>query len=108
MNAPTRRIALRAIAAIAILASANALAHSYAGQFEWAVHHRLTGWQAKSRFSSGWRDQIPLMQTPRRRGSGRRPTAQSAIGRCPLLMERLLLQPGPHLVWALTVPAFWP
>jgi len=48
MNARTRRAALYAIAAIAILASANALAHSYAGLYEWAVHHRLTGWQAKS------------------------------------------------------------
>ena len=36
------------IAVIAILASANALAHSYAGLYDWAVHHRLTGWQAKS------------------------------------------------------------
>jgi hypothetical protein len=41
-------LALYAIGAIAILASANALAHSYAGLYEWAVHHRLTGWQAKS------------------------------------------------------------
>ena len=48
MNARTRRVALYAIAAIAILASANALAHSYAGLYEWAVHHRLAGWQAKS------------------------------------------------------------
>ena len=32
----------------AILASANALAHSYAGLYDWAVHHRLTGWQAMS------------------------------------------------------------
>ena len=48
MNARSRRVALYTIAAIAILASANALAHSYAGLYEWAVHHRLTGWQAKS------------------------------------------------------------
>jgi hypothetical protein len=41
-------VALYAIAAIAILASANALAHSYAGLYDWAVHHRLTGWQAMS------------------------------------------------------------
>lgn len=33
---------------IAILASANALAHSYAGLYDWAIHHRLTGWQAMS------------------------------------------------------------
>ena len=48
MNPRTRRAALYAIGAIAILASANALAHSYAGLYEWALHHRLTGWQAKS------------------------------------------------------------
>ena len=48
MNSRTRRVALYAIAGIAILASANALAHSYAGLFDWAVHHRLSGWQAMS------------------------------------------------------------
>jgi hypothetical protein len=48
MNPRTRRVALYAIAAIAIAASGNALAHSYAGLFGWAVHHRLTGWQAMS------------------------------------------------------------
>jgi hypothetical protein len=48
MNPKTRRVALYAIAAIAIVASANALAHSYAGLYAWAVHHRLTGWQAMS------------------------------------------------------------
>ncbi len=48
MNSGTRRVALYAIAGIAILASANALAHSYAGLFDWAAHHRLSGWQAKS------------------------------------------------------------
>ena len=48
MNPRTRRAALYAIGAIAILASANALAHSYAGLYDWAIHHRLTGWQAKS------------------------------------------------------------
>jgi hypothetical protein len=48
VNPRTRRLALYAIGAIAILASANALAHSYAGLYDWAVHHRLTGWQAKS------------------------------------------------------------
>jgi hypothetical protein len=48
VNPRTRRVALYAIAAIAILASANALAHSYAGLYDWAVHHRLTGWQAMS------------------------------------------------------------
>jgi hypothetical protein len=48
VNPRTRRAALYAIGVIAILASANALAHSYAGLYEWAVHHRLSGWQAKS------------------------------------------------------------
>jgi hypothetical protein len=48
MNPRTRRAALYAIGVIAMLASANALAHSYAGLYEWAVHHRLAGWQAKS------------------------------------------------------------
>jgi hypothetical protein len=48
VNARTRRAALYAIGTIAILASANALAHSYAGLYDWAVHHRLGGWQAMS------------------------------------------------------------
>jgi hypothetical protein len=48
VNPRTRRAALYAIGVIAILASANALAHSYAGLYDWAVHHRLTGWQAMS------------------------------------------------------------
>ena len=37
MNPRTRRAALYAIAVIAMLASANALAHSYAGLYAWAV-----------------------------------------------------------------------
>ncbi len=48
MTVRTRRAALYAIGAIAILASVNALAHSYAGLYGWAVDHRLSGWQAKS------------------------------------------------------------
>jgi hypothetical protein len=48
MNPHTRKAALYAIAVMAILASANALAHSYAGLYDWAIHHRLTGWQAMS------------------------------------------------------------
>jgi hypothetical protein len=48
VNFRTRRAALYAIGVIAILASANALAHSYAGLYDWAIHHRLTGWQAMS------------------------------------------------------------
>ena len=48
MNPRTRRAALYAIGLIAILASLNALAHSYAGLYDWAIHHRLSGWQAMS------------------------------------------------------------
>ena len=48
MNPRSRKAALYAIGAIAIAASVNALAHSYAGLYDWAVHHRLTGWQAMS------------------------------------------------------------
>jgi hypothetical protein len=48
MNPRSRRAALYAIGLIAILASVNALAHSYAGLYDWAVHHRLGGWQAMS------------------------------------------------------------
>src|SRR5450755_2992090 len=48
MNPRTRKAALYVIGAIAILASINALAHSYAGLYDWAIHHRLGGWQAKS------------------------------------------------------------
>jgi hypothetical protein len=48
MNPRSRRAAPYAIGAIAILASVNALAHSYAGLYDWAVHHRHGGWQAMS------------------------------------------------------------
>jgi hypothetical protein len=48
VNPRTRRAALYAIGTIAILASANALAHSYAGLYDWAAGHRLGGWQAAS------------------------------------------------------------
>ena len=48
MNPRSRKAALYAIGAIAIAASVNALAHSYAGLYDWAVHHRLAGWQAMS------------------------------------------------------------
>jgi hypothetical protein len=48
VNPRTRRAALYAIGVIAILASVNALAHSYAGLYDWATHHRLGGWQAMS------------------------------------------------------------
>lgn len=46
MNPRTRKAALYAIAVIAILASANALAHSYAGLYDWASTHRLNAWQS--------------------------------------------------------------
>lgn len=48
MNPRTRRVALYVIAAISVLASLDALAHSYTGLYGWAVHHRLSGWQAVS------------------------------------------------------------
>lgn len=48
MNPRTRRAALYAIGVIALLASVNALAHGYASLYDWAVHHRLSGWQAMS------------------------------------------------------------
>ena len=48
MSPRTRRAALYAIGLIALLASANALAHSYAGLYDWAMHHQLSGWQAKT------------------------------------------------------------
>jgi len=48
MNPRTRRTALLMIGAIAVMASVDALAHSYAGLYGWAAHHRLSGWQAWS------------------------------------------------------------
>ena len=48
MNPRTRLAALYAIGAIAILASLNALAHSYAGLYDWAITHRLDAWQSLS------------------------------------------------------------
>jgi hypothetical protein len=48
VNPGTRRVALYGIGVIAVLASLDALAHSYAGLYGWAVHHRLGGWQAWS------------------------------------------------------------
>lgn len=48
MNPRTRRTALYAIGVIAILASTNALAHSYAGLYDWAATHRLNAWQSLS------------------------------------------------------------
>ena len=48
MNPGSRRAALCGIGVIAVLASVDALAHSYAGLYGWALHHRLGGWQAWS------------------------------------------------------------
>jgi hypothetical protein len=48
VNPKTRRVALYGIGAIAVLASFDALTHSYAGLYGWALHHRLGGWQAWS------------------------------------------------------------
>ncbi len=48
MNRRSRRLALYAIGLIALLASVDALVHSYAGLYSWAAHHRLRGWQAWS------------------------------------------------------------
>ena len=48
MNQRTRRAALYAIGTIALLASVDALVHSYTGLYGWAIHHRLGGWQALS------------------------------------------------------------
>jgi hypothetical protein len=46
MNPQTRRIALYLIGAVSVLASVNALVHSYAGLYSWALQHRVSGWQA--------------------------------------------------------------
>lgn len=65
MNPKARRAALHAIAAVAVLASLNALAHSYAGLYQWAIHHRMIGWQAVTwpatsyAYSSGTHDETP-------------------------------------------------
>jgi hypothetical protein len=48
VNPRTRQAALCTIGVIAILASANALAHSYAGLYDWASTHRLNAWQSLS------------------------------------------------------------
>lgn len=48
MNPRARRLSLVAIAIVAVAASANALAHSYAGLYSWALQHRVSGWQART------------------------------------------------------------
>ncbi len=77
-----RRAALYAIGAIAILASANALAHSYAGLYDWATHHRLTGWQAKS-----WPAEIDVFL---------------AVGELALYIAYLDSWPARHRIWPWT------
>lgn len=49
MNPRSRKAALYAIGVIAILAGAKALAHSYAGLYDWAIHHRLAGRRCRGR-----------------------------------------------------------
>src|SRR2546429_2841840 len=82
MNPRTRRTALYAIGAIAILASVNALAHSYAGLYDWAVHHRLGGWQAKS-----WPAEIDVFL---------------AVGELALYVAYLDGWPAPQRIWPWT------
>ena len=79
MNPRTRRAALYAIGAIAIAASVNALAHSYAGLYDWAVHHRLGGWQAMS-----WPAEIDVFL---------------AVGELALYVAYLDGWPARHRVW---------
>jgi hypothetical protein len=79
MNPRTRRAALYALGAIAILASANALAHSYAGLYDWAIHHRLSGWQARS-----WPAEIDVFL---------------AIGELALYVAYLDAWPARHRAW---------
>ena len=43
MNPRRSKAALYAIGLIAALASVNALAHTYPGRYDWAIHHRLGG-----------------------------------------------------------------
>ena len=79
MNPRTRRAALYAIGAIAMLASANALTHSYAGLYDWASHHSLTGWQAMS-----WPAEIDVFL---------------AIGELALYVAYLDSWPARHRIW---------
>ena len=48
MNPRARRLSLVAIAIVAVAASGNALAHSYAGLYSWALQHQVSGWQART------------------------------------------------------------
>jgi hypothetical protein len=48
MNPRRSKAALYAIGLIAIQASVNALARTYPGRYDWAIHHRLGGRRATS------------------------------------------------------------
>jgi hypothetical protein len=48
MKPRARRLSLAAITVVAVAASGNALAHSYAGLYSWALQHRVSGWQART------------------------------------------------------------
>jgi hypothetical protein len=48
VNPRARRLSLAAITVVAVAASGNALAHSYAGLYSWALQHRVSGWQART------------------------------------------------------------
>lgn len=79
MNPHSRRAALHAIAAVAVLASLNALAHSYIGLYGWATTHGLTGWQAAT-----WPAEIDVFLI---------------IGELALYIAYLDLWPTRHKIW---------
>lgn len=79
MNPRSRRAALYAIAAVAVLASLNALAHSYIGLYGWAAIHGLTGWQATT-----WPAEIDVFLI---------------IGELALYIAYLDLWPTRHKIW---------
>ena len=79
MNSKTRRVALHAIAVVAILASINALAHSYIGLYGWAITHGLTGWQAAT-----WPAEIDVFLI---------------VGELALYIAYLDLWPTRHKIW---------
>jgi hypothetical protein len=89
MNPRTRKGALYTIGVIAILASVNALAHSYAELYDWAIHHRLSGWQAKS-----WPAEIDVFL---------------AVGELPLYVAYLEGWPARQRIWPWTTAlTAWP
>lgn len=79
MNLRSRRAALHAIAVVAVLASLNALAHSYIGLYGWATTHGLTGWQAAT-----WPAEIDVFLI---------------IGELALYIAYLDLWPTRHKIW---------